>query len=139
MKIYFCGSITGGRQDAEVYSELIKHLQKHGSVLTEHVGQKGLTMTGQVGINGITAEDVYEKDVNLLKESDLVVAEVTTPSLGVGYELGLAESLGKKVLCLYRVKEGKKASAMILGNKNFVCKEYAGLAEAYKLMDSFLS
>ncbi len=138
MKIYFCGSITGGRQDAGIYAELIKHIQKYGQVLTEHIGEKGLTMTGQVGINGLTAEDVYKKDVYLLQESDVVIAEITTASLGVGYELGLAEALGKKVLCLYRTKEGRKASAMILGNKNFICKEYLELDDAYKIIDGFL-
>ena len=31
-----------------------------------------------------------------------LVAEVTQPSLGVGYELGRAVAMGKKILCLYR-------------------------------------
>ncbi len=38
-KIYFCGSIRGGAQDAHLYSEIINHLQSSfGPVLTEHVG-----------------------------------------------------------------------------------------------------
>jgi len=35
-----------------------------------------------------------------------VVAEVTIPSLGVGYEIGRAVALGKRVLCLYRARDG---------------------------------
>ena len=37
-KIYFCGSIRGGRDDAEIYARIIKYLQAYGQVLTEHVG-----------------------------------------------------------------------------------------------------
>ena len=37
----------------------------------------------------------------------VVVAEVTQPSLGVGYELGRAKAMNKKILCLFRPKSGK--------------------------------
>jgi len=42
MKIYFCGSIRAGRQDAELYGRLIEQLKAYGPVLTEHVGAKEL-------------------------------------------------------------------------------------------------
>ena len=41
MKIYFAGSIRGGRQDKDIYAEIIKHLSALGVVLTEHVGYDG--------------------------------------------------------------------------------------------------
>lgn len=37
----------------------------------------------------------------------MVVAEVTQPSLGVGYELGRAVALHKPVLCLFRPQSGR--------------------------------
>lgn len=37
----------------------------------------------------------------------MVVAEVTQPSLGVGYELGWAVALGKPILCLFRPQSGR--------------------------------
>ena len=37
----------------------------------------------------------------------VVVAEVTQPSLGVGYELGRAKAMNKKILCLFRPKSGR--------------------------------
>lgn len=43
MEIYFCGSIYGGRQDAELYTRLIEQLKQYGTVLTEHVGTRGST------------------------------------------------------------------------------------------------
>jgi len=36
-----------------------------------------------------------------------VVAEVTQPSLGVGYEIGRAIEKNKKILCLFRPDSGK--------------------------------
>jgi hypothetical protein len=39
LKIYFAGSIRGGRNDAELYHKIVRHLQEnYGHVLTEHVG-----------------------------------------------------------------------------------------------------
>lgn len=40
LKIYFCGSIQGGRQDAELYTRIIKQLKQYGQVLTEVIGNK---------------------------------------------------------------------------------------------------
>ena len=36
-----------------------------------------------------------------------MVAEVTQPSLGVGYEIGRGFALGLKILCLYRPQPDK--------------------------------
>ncbi len=47
LKIYFCGSIVAGRDDAGLYQKLITHLQTHGTVLTTHVGQKDVIDAGE--------------------------------------------------------------------------------------------
>lgn len=113
MKIYFAGSIRGGRDDQELYSEIIKELQNHGEVLSEHFGNKELTSYGDTDI---TEKEIFDRDMNWVRESDVIVAEVSTPSLGVGYELGQSESMNKKIICLYREQEGKRLSAMLSGN-----------------------
>lgn len=46
-KIYFCGSIRGGRQDADLYARLITMLKGYGTVLTEHIGDTNLTVEGR--------------------------------------------------------------------------------------------
>ena len=43
MKVYFAGSIRGGRVDANLYERLIKYIQKTDIVLTEHVGNLNLS------------------------------------------------------------------------------------------------
>jgi len=42
LKIYFCGSIRGGRQDRLLYAELIDYMKAFGKVLTEHIGHPQL-------------------------------------------------------------------------------------------------
>ena len=122
MNIYFAGAIRAGRDDQEIYHQLIQGLQRHGTVLTEHVGDSALT---QWGDDGPSDQIIFQRDMAWLAQAALVVAEVTMPSLGVGYEIGRAESLGIPVLCLYR--EGKShASRYDLSNESpsTICGEY---------------
>lgn len=42
-KIYFCGSIRGGRDDRHIYVDIIKHLKEYGTVLTEHIASDDAT------------------------------------------------------------------------------------------------
>ena len=133
MKIYFAGSIRAGREDADLYADLIQHLLRHGDVLTEHVGSKD-KLNGE---NGITDEQIFNRDINWVKEADVVVAEVTTPSLGVGLELGKADEWNKPILCLYRKQDGKRLSAMISGNKKLAVRVYSSSQEAKRIIDIF--
>ncbi|XP_072032576.1 5-hydroxymethyl-dUMP N-hydrolase-like [Amphiura filiformis] len=113
LKIYFCGSIRGGRQDGDLYAKLIKQLQSYGTVLTEHVGDKNVLTDSEKGT--MSEKDIHDRDVAWLTECDAVVAEVTQVSLGVGYEIGRAVAMNKKILCLYRPQPDKRLSAMIAG------------------------
>lgn len=133
MKIYFAGSITGGRQDQGIYLQIIKLLANYGEVLTEHIGDAIVTNSGEVLDVGL----IFNRDVGWLEQSDVVVAEVTTISMGVGYELGISEKLGKKVVCLYRPAE-KRISAMILGNKHFSINSYETLEDVRLILEKEL-
>lgn len=134
MKIYFAGSIRGGRDDKEFYLGIINLLEKYGKVLTEHVGDKTLSAMGE---DGSTDECIYKRDMAWLNESDVIVAEVTTPSLGVGYEIGKIERK-KPVLCLFREQDSKRRlSAMIGGNKNVQIKKYKTLSDVEKILMEF--
>ena len=66
------------------------------------------------------------------------MAEVSSPSLGVGYEIGYAEALGKPILCLYRRQEGRRLSAMIGGNRKLKIVEYDREEEALNAMDDLI-
>ena len=134
MKIYFAGSIRGGRDDKELYLEIINYLKDYGEVLTEHVGDQSISTLGE---NDNKDNFIYKRDMEWLKECDFVIAEVTTPSLGVGYEIGRAIQFNKKVICLYRDTQDKRLSAMIAGNKNLKIinyKDFEDLKEKIKFL-----
>jgi 2'-deoxynucleoside 5'-phosphate N-hydrolase len=135
MKIYFAGSIRGGRIDAPVYQSLIEYLSSFGEVLTEHVGDTALTEKGDDGPND---RYIHDRDMAWLSACDLLVAEVSVPSLGVGYELGYAVALKKPVLCLYKSETGRPLSAMIAGNPGIQTAVYTSIDDAKKILADFL-
>lgn len=136
MKIYFAASIRGGRKDQNKYNELIGFLSSKVEVLTEHVGDLSL---GQTGEQDFTDKEIYQRDLEWLESADAVIAEVTNPSLGVGYELGVAEKLGKPVLCLFDDSDhNRNLSAMISGNHKITTFRYTSLDQAKEEIVSFI-
>ena len=97
MKIYFAGSIRAGREDAAHYAYIIELLKRHGTVLTEHIGNSAIPLHGE----SLPASDIFSRDMAWLTDADAFVAEVTVPSLGVGYEIAAAERMQKPALCLF--------------------------------------
>ena len=136
MKIYFAGSVRGGRDDQKFYAEVIKILKNHGEVLTEHLGDPELTQMGTIGLSD---EQIYDRMMNWIKESDVIVAEVSSPSTGVGYEIALSESMNKKIICLYREGSSKRISAMVGGNKGLIVKNYKTIEELSLILDNFFN
>lgn len=132
-KIYFAGSIRGGRIDAELYSRLIKYMQQTSIVLTEHIGNPNLNLMEQ----GKRDVEIYEEDTAWIRESDVVIAECTCPSLGVGYELAYAEKTGIPCHIFYdRTKA--QLSAMLRGNSYFVIHPYEKENEIYTILNEIL-
>lgn len=121
MNIYFSASISGGRQQADIYPIIIHDLRQYGRVLTEFVGDLETTKMGNLEM---TPEQIYRRDIALIDSAQVVVAEVTTPSLGVGVEIAYAGYSGKPVLALYQPAAGRRLSAMIAGDHNVTVAEY---------------
>ena len=134
MNIYFAGAIRGGRNDAELYLSIIRFLGTYGTVLTEHVGNEDLLLQEQFLSEGA----IFKRDMQWLAEADLVVAEVSTPSLGVGYELAVAEQMNIPCFCLFRRQENKKLSAMIAGNSFFQLINYHDFLEAKEIISRLM-
>jgi nucleoside 2-deoxyribosyltransferase len=82
---------------------------------------------------------VYSRDVAWIRECDLLIAEVSVPSHGVGYEIGFALGVGKPVLALHQ--NGRKVSKMISGNpdENLTVKSYTTPPDAILILSQFLS
>lgn len=134
-KIYFAGSIRGGRVDADLYRRIIDYIQRTDMVLTEHVGNSNLCLTEQ----GCERDArIYNQDTAWLRDSDMLIGECTCPSLGVGYELAYAESHGIPCHIFYdRTKT--QLSAMLTGNPYFNIHPYATEDEIYHILDQILA
>ncbi len=136
MKIYFSGSVSGGRKDVGLYLQIIMQLKEHGLVLTEHIGDARLDARGEPDLSDV---EIHDRDLAWLRQADCLVAEVTTPSLGVGYEIGKATEWGKSVLCLFRTESGGMLSPMIAGSNGAVLRAYRNVGESKEIFDEFFN
>lgn len=135
MNVYFGGSIAGGRGDVEIYRRIVAYLKAKGHrVLSEHVAHMDVLDQEKE----LSAEEIYTRDIQWLTQADCVISEVSTPSLGVGYEICYALRLGKPVLCIYR--KDIFLTRMLLGNRaeNITVDPYASDEEWQQSIDEFL-
>lgn len=129
MKIFFAGSIRGGRSMLPVYIHIVELLKKQGhEVVSEHVASIGLEKVEA----RITDEEIFNNDIGFIDECECLVADVTIPSIGVGYEVGYAVSRGKHVLSVYN--EDANVSAMVRGNKQVISTPYKNMEELEKIL-----
>lgn len=136
MNIYFAGSIRGGRVDAHLYKEIIDYLKNKGhSVLTEHVGDISLN---ELELGRDRDSLIYNQDIGFMKRSDILIAECTTPSLGVGYELAFAEKLNIPCFIFYN-KDRTELSAMLSGDEYFKLYPYKDKETIFKELKSILN
>jgi nucleoside 2-deoxyribosyltransferase len=136
MNIYFACSITGGRDFEPVYQALTQALMADGhQIPTAHLADPTV-----VDLEGrVSPREVYDRDVCWIEAADALIAEVSVPSHGVGYEIGHALGAGKPVLCL--AQEGRKVSKMITGNPHSGLRmaTYQNTADAIRLARVFVS
>ncbi|HEX7627623.1 MAG TPA: nucleoside 2-deoxyribosyltransferase [Candidatus Methanoperedens sp.] len=133
MKIFFAGSIRGGRSMLPVYIRIIEMLKMQGhTVVSEHVASEVLEEIEAK----ITDEEIFNNDTGYIDECECLVAEVTIPSIGVGYEIGYAVLQGKHVLCIYR--EDANISAMVRGNRRIISVPYMNMEELEHIFTTHL-
>ncbi len=136
MNVYFACSITGGREFESIYQKIVAALTEDGhEIPTSHLAQSDVIQHERE----LTPQDVYERDTTWIKNCDALIAEVSVPSHGVGYEIGFALQLGKPVLCLHQ--QGHRISKMITGNpdRTLCIRVYNGVKEAISQARSFLA
>ncbi|MBI5958465.1 MAG: nucleoside 2-deoxyribosyltransferase [Chloroflexi bacterium] len=137
MNIYFAASIRAGRELQPSYEAIVQHLKDTGhTVLSEQVASKTIIVEER----DVTDQQIYTQDTGMLDRCDVVVAEVTVPSLGVGYEIAYAlHKTHKPVLCL--CQGGTHLSAMLTGNTTLGLRIvfYTSVSAALLEVDRFLS
>jgi len=136
MNIYFACSITGGRDFESAYQQFTQAMLADGhKVPTAHLAESNVMALEKV----IDPREVYDRDVAWIRACDTLIAEVSAPSHGVGYEIGFALEQNKPVLCL--AQANLAVSKMITGNShpNLQMKYYQNAAEGVVLIRNFLS
>jgi len=128
LTIYFSGAISGGRGDVEHYREIVRALEERGDRVLA-----GMVTSAHVSAQGesIAPAEIFARDLRWIEEADVLVAEVSMPSNGVGYEIAAARyRFGIPVICLWRPAYGARCSAMIAGDADIVLIEYDALSDA---------
>lgn len=134
-KVYFACSIRGGGDTSNYLAILQSIKDAGGDILSEIFVNDAI----QFGGSPLPTPEIYQRDINMINNADVVIAEVTNPSLGVGYELGYAQNLGKPILCLFDEASGRKLSAMVDGNPYNQIALYSSDALPAQAIKTFLA
>ncbi len=136
MNIYFACSITGGREFEPVYQAIVHALTEDGHMVpTAHLAGSDVMALEAI----VAPQDVYARDVAWIRSCDVLIAEVSMPSHGVGYEIAFSLGLGKPVLALHQA--GRRVSKMISGNPdpNLSVQSYQTSEDATLQIRKFLN
>jgi nucleoside 2-deoxyribosyltransferase len=136
MNIYFACSITGGRDFEEVYQGIIDALLADGHMVpTAHLADPRIKELEAI----VSSREVFERDTAWIRDCETLIAEVSTPSHGVGYEIAYALSIGKPVLCVHQ--EDQPISKMLGGNSHarIQVDRYQNIEQAITIIRAYLS
>lgn len=122
------------------YRRIVKGLEEAGHrVLAGMVTNDSVTAAGE----DLPPEAIFTRDMEWLAEvaaaGGVLVAEVSRPSHGVGYEIAAARyRFGIRVICLYRPAFTRRCSGMIAGDAGIRVIEYTD-ESAGEMMSRLLS
>ncbi|MBI4917872.1 MAG: hypothetical protein HY825_18685 [Acidobacteria bacterium] len=134
MNIYLAAAMTNPTRDLPVIGTLLARIEASGmSVPTRHVAEAD----GRKQDARLTDAELAKRDLTWIEASDALVAEVTTPSHGVGIEVLAATQRGMPVLLLYR--EDIAVSRLLLGLPGTQKFPYASVDQACQALEAFLA
>ena len=125
MTVYLACTVRGDRGGVLAGRAICERLQRHGhEVLTTHL----LADNVDAAEARITERQVFRRDLEWLTSCDVLVAEASGSSYGVGFEvgyvLGRAETTGQRVILLYDTARRDKVSRLITGNDAAACTTF---------------
>jgi hypothetical protein len=113
LKIYFAGAISAGRERQPLYAQMVQFLQSlRAEVLSAHVARPEVLE----GEGRLSAEIIFQRNISFIEICHGMIAETSTPSLGVGYEIATALHLNRPTLCL--CEHGIFLTRMLTGNSH---------------------
>src|SRR5882762_9549255 len=126
MRIYLACTVRGERGGVLAGRAICERLQHHGhEVLTTHL----LADDVEQAESQLTEEQVYRRDIDWLSQCDVLVAEASGSSYGVGFEVGFligrARETKQRVLLVYDATRRHAVSRLIVGNCDNACTTFA--------------
>jgi nucleoside 2-deoxyribosyltransferase len=126
MRIYLACTVRGDRGAIEGLRSLVAALESAGhTILTKHLLDEDVERAEAA----LTERAVYERDIEWLEACDVLIADASGSSFGVGFEvgyvLGRADRTNQRVLLLYRRDRRDRISRMIVGNADPRCRVVA--------------
>jgi nucleoside 2-deoxyribosyltransferase len=125
MNIYLARTVRGDRGAVHTARQLADLLEQLGhTVLTRHLLLDDVeTREGQ-----LSERTVFERDLQWLEAADVLIAEASGSSYGVGFEVGYvigrAAGTGQRVLLLFDAARRPFVSRLIAGNTHPACTTY---------------
>jgi nucleoside 2-deoxyribosyltransferase len=142
MTIYLACTVRGDRGGVAAGRAICERLEQHGhTVQTKHL----LADNVETAEAQITEADVFARDLEWLTRCDVLVAEASGSSFGVGFEvgyvLGRAKTSGQRVVLLYDRSRRHAISRLITGNNDPACTTfgYGSLDELTAFIDRQLA
>ncbi len=132
-KVFFSCSMRGGyrrvaQAELRKIPDIIEALGME--VISRHQTDENFVKTE----SGLTDQAIHDRDYRWLQKADLVIAEITNPSLGVGAEIADAVNLGISVLAVYKREYEGEISAYIRGKPGVVCRAYSDYEELREII-----
>lgn len=126
MRIYLACTVRGERGGVLAGRAICDRLQQHGhEVLTTHLLADDVDRAEAA----LTETQVYQRDIEWLSRCDVLVAEASGSSYGVGFEVGFvtgrAGETGQRVLLVYHAARRQAVSRLISGNCDAACTTLA--------------
>lgn len=123
MQIYLACTVRGDRGAVAALRTLVAALERAGhTVLTKHL----LDDNVEGAESTLTERAVYERDIAWLEACDVLIADGSGSSFGVGFEvgyvLGRSDRTHQRVVLLYRADRRDQISRLIVGNAHPRCE-----------------
>ena len=142
MTIYLACTVRGDRGAVGALRGIADWLEREGhTVLTKHL----LADDVDASESSLTERAVFERDMEWLRDADLLIAEASGSSYGVGFEvgyvLGRAERSEQRVLLLFDAARRPLVSRLVSGNTHRCCTTlaYSSPAELQRAVQDFLA
>jgi len=135
MIIYCAGPIKGNTTYQENYSEIVRIVESLGHTA---LSERSSKFNPSIPLN---SKQIYTRDIKWIDGSKIMIAEVSGPSLGVGFEIAYALFVKKiPVLAVYQENAGQ-ISSMISGcnNKNLQIKKISNIDDLTQIIKTFIA